>query len=350
MVNVVTNMSVEVLKVHPRNEEFFDDISGEKYEQFKKSIQEDGIITPITVAPDMTIISGHQRYKAARDLGIKLVPVIIQENLTDETTKLKTLLAANFGREKNNESKQRKVIAEYVELCGYKNGGDRQAQAQTGLVVSLEEIAKQLGTSKTNLKRALSIERNLTDSMKELLNNGTITKTLASDVISSLSKQEQEQLVSQLDVTQQYTKKQVQKYIDKIKQLESDNPQIEQLKEQISELHAEKNMLERKVRLNQEEADRYNKLKSDIEFLSKQKNDIGRQIESATELSGLTVRLQKLLEDELAPIKFKRCMEELDKSDICYSNLMEIVDKIDDWSNEMKRILGNTADYIIDAQ
>lgn len=59
-------------------------------------------------------------------------------------------------------------------LCGYKNGGDRQAQAQTGLVVSLDDIAKQLGTSKTNLKRALSIERNLTDSMKELLDNGTI--------------------------------------------------------------------------------------------------------------------------------------------------------------------------------
>jgi len=34
--------------------------------------------------------------------------------------------------------------------------------------LSLDEIAKQLGTSKTNLERALSIERNLTDSMKEL--------------------------------------------------------------------------------------------------------------------------------------------------------------------------------------
>lgn len=224
MVNVVTNMSVDVLKVHPRNEEFFDDISGEKYEQFKKSIQEDGIITPITVAPDMTIISGHQRYKAARDLGVKLVPVIIQENLTDETAKLKTLLAANFGREKNNESKQRKVIAEYVELCGYKNGeiGRHHFQdSQNGKAekMSLEEIAKQLGTSKTNLTRALSIERNLTDSMKELLDNGTITKTLASDVIASLSNEEQEQLVSQLDATKRYTQKQIQGYIDEIRHL-----------------------------------------------------------------------------------------------------------------------------------
>lgn len=34
--------------------------------------------------------------------------------------------------------------------------------------------AKQLGTSKTNLKRALSIERNLTEPMKKLLDEGII--------------------------------------------------------------------------------------------------------------------------------------------------------------------------------
>lgn len=42
--------------------------------------------------------------------------------------------------------------------------------------MTLEEIAKQLGTSKTNLTRALRIERNLTDSMKELMDDGEITK------------------------------------------------------------------------------------------------------------------------------------------------------------------------------
>lgn len=36
-------------------------------------------------------------------------------------------------------------------------------------MLSLDEIAKELNTSKRNLQRALSIERNLTDSMKELL-------------------------------------------------------------------------------------------------------------------------------------------------------------------------------------
>jgi hypothetical protein len=75
--------------------------------------------------------------------------------------------------------------------------------------------------SKTNLKRALRIERNLTDSMKELLWCGEITKTFASDTIASLSEEEQIELISSLNTTKKITKK-VQKYIDEIN-VESSN-------------------------------------------------------------------------------------------------------------------------------
>jgi len=92
------------------------------------------------------------------------------------------------------------------------------------LKLTLEEIASELKISKTNLKRALRIERNLTDSMKELLDDGVISKTLASDTIASLSKEEQEQLISSLDVTKGITQREVQKYIDEIRELKSNPP------------------------------------------------------------------------------------------------------------------------------
>jgi len=84
------------------------------------------------------------------------------------------LISNNFGRHKNDPAKDRKALATYVELKGYKNGeiGRNHSQDfQNGKAekMTLDEIAKQLGTSKTNLTRALRIERNLTDSMKELL-------------------------------------------------------------------------------------------------------------------------------------------------------------------------------------
>lgn len=220
----ITNVSIDVLKVHPRNTEFFDDISGKEYEEFKHSIQEEGIISEIIVSPDMTIISGHQRYKAAKELGIKMIPIRIREDLIDEDKKLKVLLAANFGRSKNNESKQRKVAVEYVKLCGYKNG-ENQWGCQNGTPkLSLDEIASQLGTSKRNLQRALSIERNLTEPMKQLLDDGVISKTIASDLITSLSEDEQEELISKLDVAKTYTQKQVQQYVDEIRKLKNNPP------------------------------------------------------------------------------------------------------------------------------
>lgn len=59
-------------------------------------------------------------------------------------------------------------MATYVELKGYKNG-ENQWGCQNGTPKSsLEDIAKELNMSKRNLQRALRIERNFTDSMKEL--------------------------------------------------------------------------------------------------------------------------------------------------------------------------------------
>ena len=91
---------------------------------------------------------------------------------------------ARYNRELNSdEAKQRKVAVEYVRLCGYKNGemgNGRKKECQLGAptLLSLDQIASQLGTSKRNLQRALSIERNLTESMKQLLDDGVISKTV----------------------------------------------------------------------------------------------------------------------------------------------------------------------------
>ena len=58
-------------------------------------------------------------------------------------------------------------------MKGYKNGEHGDKLCQNGTAKStLDEIAKELNMSTTNLKRVLRIERNLTDSMKELLDTG----------------------------------------------------------------------------------------------------------------------------------------------------------------------------------
>lgn len=160
---------------------------------------------------------------SAKELGMTLVPIKIDEDLQDENSKLRALISNNFGRRKNNPAKDRKALATYVELKGYKNG-ENQWGCQNGTPKSsLEDIAKELNMSKRNLQRALRIERNLTDSMRELLDTGEITKTFASDTIASLSEEEQEELISKLDATKKYTQKQIEKYIEEMKLDKSKN-------------------------------------------------------------------------------------------------------------------------------
>ena len=117
----------------------------------KKCIQD------ILVSPDMTIISGHQRVRAAKELGMTLVPIKIDDDLQDENSKLRALISNNFGRRKNNPAKDRKALETYVELKGYGHGGNRTSKDQSGLL-NLDEIAKELNMSKTNSQRALRIE------------------------------------------------------------------------------------------------------------------------------------------------------------------------------------------------
>ena len=94
-------ININVLKPHPRNNEFFDDLSGEEFERLKNSIRDEKIYNDILVSPDMTIISGHQRVRAAKKLGMKLVPIKIDEDLQDDNSKLRALISNNFGDRKS---------------------------------------------------------------------------------------------------------------------------------------------------------------------------------------------------------------------------------------------------------
>lgn len=344
-------ININELKPHPRNNEFFDDMTGDAWNAFKESISTSGIVEPIVVTQDMVIVSGHQRVKAAKELGLPTIMVDIRKYENDDKV-LKDLIETNIrqrGIGNPNPVKLGRCIKELERIYGIEHGGDRKTSSPKVSDLNQSDIAEMIGVSVDTLNNYKKLTE-LIPELEDLVDTGILAPTTALALVKYMSPSEQEEFVRSMDITKKITKGQVQQYIDKIKQLENDNPKVKELETQISELKTEKNILERKVKLNQEESDKYNKLKSDIEFLTKQKTDLGRQIDSATELADLTVRLQKLLETELAPIKFKRCMEELDSSDVCVGNLTDIINRIDDWSDEMKKLLNNNNDYVVDVQ
>lgn len=321
----VQHVSIDVLKPHPRNNEFFDDIQGKEFEDFKEKIRNEGIMTPLLVTPDFTIISGHQRTRAAKDLGIKLIPVIIMEELTDEDVILRKLIASNSGRLKNNEEKARKAIAEYVELCGYKNGEHEKLPLREGASkLSQKEIAQQLGMSVANLQRVLSIERNLTEDMKEMLDTGTIGKNLAADCIASLSPEEQQKLISDLGLIphEKANTIEIKNYITKCKQLEDDNNEknfeIDRLNDENADLRKQlKEKPETKIVIKKEDAP------ETLKKLQEYKKDNSRMAEEYREKVTEFQEYKKQSEEKIAQYeeKLKQKPEEQNKQYVIQSCL-----------------------------
>lgn len=101
-----TNIEITVLRPSRLNPREIQD--NQKYEEFKQTIKERGIITPLIVRPveglgpgsslrRYEIVSGHRRFKAAQELGLKEVPVRIKPMNDEEALDVMTI--ENLQRE-----------------------------------------------------------------------------------------------------------------------------------------------------------------------------------------------------------------------------------------------------------
>lgn len=67
-------VNISELKEFPNHAKYFPNIVGQEYIGFLKSIETSGIIESIIITQDKTIVSGHQRVRACKDLGIETIP------------------------------------------------------------------------------------------------------------------------------------------------------------------------------------------------------------------------------------------------------------------------------------
>lgn len=76
-------VKVDDLKPYVNNPRFNDDA----VEYVKNSIKEFGFKVPMVIDKNNEIVAGHTRYKASLELGLKEVPCIIADDLTEEQIK-----------------------------------------------------------------------------------------------------------------------------------------------------------------------------------------------------------------------------------------------------------------------
>ncbi len=72
------------VKLNPNNPRLIKDDKFKKLVQSIKDFPEMLELRPIVVNKDMIILGGNMRYKAAKEIGLKEIPVIVADNLTEE--------------------------------------------------------------------------------------------------------------------------------------------------------------------------------------------------------------------------------------------------------------------------
>jgi len=352
-------IKINQLTQHSKNNYFFDDITGDNWEEFKKSIKTSGVIEPIVITQDNVIVSGHQRVKACIELGIEEVPYERRiyeddERWTKDDKIIKDLLETNLrqrGIGNTNPVKLGRCIVELERLYDIKSGNPKlrnnfvikKTQSNLSEMIGIDERQLQ------NYKKLLT----LIPELQDLIEKGTLSPTVGYKVLSKLDKQEQEKLIAEFgkDYISKLTQKKAEELIKNIKPKVIDNTDydtIDKLKKELAKkekdmefLRREKDILERKVKLNEEDAKKYNDLKKQIDELTHTREDIKRQIDTATSISELVVEINNLLKTKLAPIRYSKAILEMSNDKIVIQNLTATIESVELWCREMRNYLPN---------
>ena len=375
---------IEISKLipHPRNNEFFDDIEGGKWEDFRKSIVRRGVVEAIVITQDLMIVSGHQRVRACKELGILEVPCRITHypdvdkkigNNKDDLI-LEDLISTNIiqrGIGNVNPMKMAKCIIQLEKIYGIRDGsaGKRSLEENNSCLKTQKDFAQELGIDDSQLRNYKKLLK-LIPELQDLVESGELKATTAYKIYAKLSPEDQEELFNNIgkDKIAKLTQKETEKLIKEKNKLELEKDELENklqqernkpakvidntdystidtLKSQLSIkekdmeiLKRDKDLLERKVKLNEDDAKKFNDLKTQIDFLNREKDDIARQIESATELSGLSVKIDNFLKTELSPIRYSRTLERMD-SEVAINNLEDIISSVESWCADMRKYL-----------
>lgn len=302
-------MKIEELIPHKRNSEFFDDMTGEKWQEFLESIKTSGVIEPIVITQDKVIVSGHQRVRACKELGITEIMTEMR-SYDSEDKIIKDLLETNVRQRGNiggSSVKLGRRIRELERIYGIQQGNNQyQEDSTNGGKLTQEDLLKQLGIDKESYRRAKSLTT-LPTEIQDLIEQGNISPSTASRLIAKLTPEQQEQLIQSLPVTEKLTQKQVQEYVN---QLKTKQDSVDLLKQKYIELQEQLKQVTNDNQKQSELEQQIERLKKRIVDLTIEKDSIERQKtktivermevdkpETLQEIKDLRNQLQKKTED-----------------------------------------------------
>lgn len=196
---------IPVDAITPFHEHPFKLYEGERLNDMVESIREHGVLTPVIVQKSGSgyeMLAGHNRQNAARLAGLKEVPAIVKENLTEEEALVYVVETNVIQRSFSDLSVSERIAVlstRYDRVCGTKkreeimeelhllNGdGGHHVHQQAK---SRELIGQEYGMTGRNIARYIRCNQ-LISAFKEMLDDGSLTM-IAGVELSFLSEEEQ---------------------------------------------------------------------------------------------------------------------------------------------------------------
>lgn len=169
------------------------EIDQERIEDLGRSIQEIGMIHPITVVKSprgkgYEYIAGERRFLAARKFKLKTVPCIVKD--LGEIEAAETSIHENMQREDMTPAEQDAALRKLVELKKKKMQIKNPDVGPIPTSAAVAEVAKDARVSRSTVDRALAVQ-NLIKEARAAYEDGDITKRQATS-LAAMDKEEQD--------------------------------------------------------------------------------------------------------------------------------------------------------------
>ena len=184
----VIEVATSQLSEHSKQAEYSPQMSAKKWREFVAGVAKEGILQPLIVTKGFRVIDGKHRLRAAKELNIEYVRVIIEDIPEDKIpayiteTKLNrddlkpgqkaALVIRLYYEEERQKAKERMseggTIGNDIRWNGSGTPNLERAIEVTG--ETAEILAKKAGISKTNMYNLLAVYRNRPDLFERVFN------------------------------------------------------------------------------------------------------------------------------------------------------------------------------------
>ncbi len=161
---------VAIRQISPNPGQPRDFVVNKSFEELVGSIKQCGILQPLVVRrkddEDFEIIAGERRYRAALEVGIDKLPVVIR-NVKNQTEGFELALIENIQREDLTSLEEARAYRYLLDDCK----------------ISQDKLAKHLGKSRSHIANTVRLLA-LDESVQELLENGSISSSHARTLVA----------------------------------------------------------------------------------------------------------------------------------------------------------------------